>query len=256
MIFESSRLNANCIEKLASKEVFAVLVKEFIEPCLAKELAGKILGGGYTHYTNAPSIGRIGMAFYEAEGDPSRLTTYFDQAAQNLTDHRERCAPLMSPIDLLRCAFDEIWPAGAMLETMYGRKMYVGLSRVVEPGITFLAHHDIFAKDAPDSFDAHSLQAQIACNVYLSMPCDGGGLQIWANEIPGNEFDVMRQDSYGISPDLLGAPQLTIRPEPGDLLLFNSRLMHSVAPGQESLRLSLSCFVGYRGPAAPLKFWS
>jgi 2OG-Fe(II) oxygenase superfamily len=256
MLLEANKLNASCIEKLARNEILAVLVKGFVEPGVAADLTEKILSRGYTHYTNAPSIGRIGMAFYEAEGNPSQVTTYFEQAEKNLTDLRDRCAPLMCPIDLLRCALDETWPAGAMLETLYGKKMYVGLSRVVEPGVTFLAHHDIFAKDAPDSFHARSLQAQIACNVYLSMPTDGGGLQIWANEIAATEFDTLRKDSYGISPEYLGQPQLNIRPEPGDLILFNSRLMHSVTPGKETPRLSLSCFIGYRGPAAPLSFWS
>jgi len=122
MLFEANRLSASCVEKLARKEVLAVLVKGFIEPGLAADLAGKILSRGYAHYSNAPSIGRIGMAFYEAEGDPSQVTTYFEQAAKNLTDLRDRCAPLMCPIDLLRCALDETWPAGAMLETLYGKK--------------------------------------------------------------------------------------------------------------------------------------
>lgn len=238
------------------KENHAVLIKKFIEPSLAAELAKKILDLGYEHYTNAPSIGRIGIAFYEAEGDPFKVSNYFEQASKNLADLRERCAPLMCPIDLLRCGLDETWPAGAMLETMYGKKMYVGLSRVVEPGVTFLAHHDIFAKDAPDSFHAHSLQAQIACNIYLNMPTEGGGLQIWSSEIAPDDFDSMRKDKYGISPEELGPPSLRIQPEPGDLILFNSRLMHSVASGHDLPRLSLSCFIGYRGPATPLSFWS
>ena len=137
MLFQANGLSASCIEKLAQKEIYAILVKGFIEPGLAAELAEKILDLGYEHYTNAPSIGRIGMAFYEAEGDPIKVAAYFEQAARNLTDLRDRCAPLMCPIDLLRCALDETWPAGAMLETLYGQKMYVGLSRVVEPGVTF-----------------------------------------------------------------------------------------------------------------------
>ncbi len=86
--------------------------------------------------------------------------------------------PYVSPIDLLRCVLDEVLPAGAQLETLYGRKMYVGLSRVVKPGVTFLAHHDIFAREVPDNFQAHSLQAQRAANIYLSMPNEGGALQI------------------------------------------------------------------------------
>ncbi|TXT39015.1 MAG: hypothetical protein FD135_2500 [Comamonadaceae bacterium] len=256
MLFQANRLSASCVEKLARKEAHAVLIKGFISPALAALLAEKILDQGYAHYSNAPSIGRIGMAFYEAEGNPLKVATYFEHAAKNIADLRDRCAPLLCPVDLLRCALDETWPAGAMLETLYGQKMYVGLSRVVEPGVTFLAHHDIFAKDAPDSFHARSLEAQFACNVYLRMPVDGGDLQVWDQEIAPDEFDSLRQESYGITPEQLGPPQLRIQPEPGDLVLFNSRLMHSVTSGSESPRLSLSCFIGYRGPSAPLSFWS
>jgi len=242
--------------KLAGSEVDAIQVKGFVLPELADRLARNILAQGYANYKNAPSIGRIGMAFYEAEGRPDLLATYFAQAGKHIEDLRERCAPLQSPIDVLRCRLDELWPAGAMLESLYGRKMYVGLSRVLEPGVTFLAHHDIFAKDAPDSFRAHGLQAQFACNIYLSVPTEGGELFLWTREIPTDEFDAMRGSSYGIDPHVLGQPQIIIQPNAGDLVIFNSRLMHAVTPGKEKPRLSLSCFVGYRGAAAPLTFWS
>lgn len=256
MLLEVKNLTMPCLEKLARKEIMALHVKEFIPPQVAAELTEKILKQGYNYYTNAPSIGRIGMAFYETEGNVSRLASYFDNAAYHRSDLRDRCAPLSSPIDLLRCTLDETWPAGAMLESLYGRKMYVGLSRVVDPDVTFLAHHDIFTKDAVDSFWAQSLLAQLACNVYLSMPKTGGGLKIWDQEMEPAAFDAMRQSSYGIDPNALGEAHLHIEPEPGDLVLFNSHLMHAVMPGPEVPRLSLSCFVGYRGPAAPLTFWS
>jgi len=134
--------------------------------------------------------------------------------------------------------------------------MFIGLSRVVEPGVYFLAHHDIFAKDAPHSFHAKSLQAQFACNVYLDMPDEGGELEIWEREMLPTEFDALRGDSYGIPPELLGKPSLRLKPNCGELILFNSRKMHAVAPSVNSARLSLSCFVGYRGDHAPLTFWS
>lgn len=256
MLYETLKLNEKYIEKIAKREIYAVLVKRFITPSLAAELAEKIMSRGYEYYENATEIGRIGMAFYETERDPNKIASYFDKAAENIADLRERCSPLLCPIDLLRCTLDEIWPAGALLETLYGKKMFVGLSRVVEPNITFLAHHDIFSKDAPDCFKAHSLEAQIACNIYLKMPVDGGGLQMWETQLSPVEFDSMRQNSYGIPPANLGEPSLTIQPEPGDLILFNSQLMHAVEAGGSSPRLSLSCFVGYRGPSTPLSFWS
>lgn len=134
--------------------------------------------------------------------------------------------------------------------------MSVGLARVVKPGIRFLAHHDILARDAPDSYQAHSLDAQFACNLYLSMPAEGGALQMWNHDISPDRFDALRGDSYGIDPALLGAPALQVRPEPGDFIMFNSRCMHAVTPGVADPRLSLSFFVGYRGNASPLTFWS
>ncbi|MDF1482493.1 2OG-Fe(II) oxygenase [Extensimonas sp. H3M7-6] len=250
------RLDCDAIEKIVREDVFAICVRNFIDYETATSLARKILGHGYHKYLNAPSIGRIGMAFYEAENQQDLMANYFESVFENINELRKRCAPYASPIDLLRCMLDEVWPAGAGLETLYGRKMYVGLSRVVTPGVTFLAHHDIFFKDAPDSFQARSLQAQMAANVYLSMPSKGGELQIWGQELSPGEFDEMRGESYGIDPAVLGEPMVEVCPNVGDLILFNSRRMHAVTPGMDGIRLSLSCFVGYRGPAMPLSFWS
>ncbi|WFQ81120.1 2OG-Fe(II) oxygenase [Xenorhabdus sp. SF857] len=116
--------------------------------------------------------------------------------------------------------------------------------------------HDIFAKDAPDSFRAKSLKAQFAANAYLSMSSEGGALQIWKDGLSPEEFDAMRGDSYGIEPSWPGEPAREIQPVAGDLLIFNSRCMHSVTAGIDDLRLSLSCFIGHRGTENSLSFWS
>ena len=256
MLLKLKSLNLDALEKLVREDILAIHLPGFIAREVSERLSEQIIELGYQRYLNAPSIGRIGMAFYEAENKPLLVEDYFDNAPRNIEELRERCAPYSSPIDLLRCMLDEIWPAGAQLENLYGRKMYVGLSRVVTPGVTFLAHHDIFAKDAPDSFQAHSLQAQLAANVYLSMPETGGSLQIWEQQLSPETFGEMRGDSYGIEPSALGEPTLEVCPKAGDLILFNSRRMHAVTPGSGSIRLSLSCFIGYRGSAMPLTFWS
>ncbi|MGH8811843.1 MAG: 2OG-Fe(II) oxygenase [Advenella sp.] len=256
MLVELENLEYEGIQKLLKNKVLVVCVRHFVNKEIAAILSKKIIGPGYENYLNAPSIGRIGMAFYAAENKAPLLENYFDEAFENIEELRRRCFPYASPIDLLRCKRDEVWPAGAHLETLYGRKMYVGLSRVVRPDVTFLAHHDIFAKDAPDSFHAHSLLSQLAANVYLLMPTKGGAIQIWDQQLPPAEFDAMRGNSYGIDPALLGTPTLEVRPNEGDLILFNSRCMHAVTPGSEKLRLSLSCFIGYRSPAMPLTLWS
>jgi hypothetical protein len=256
MLLELDALDTESLLRLTDERLLAVRVRHFVPRPLADELGQQILGNGFATYTNAPSIGRIGMAFYEAENQRAQMDDYFASVANNLEELRRRCRPYLNPIDLVRCTLDEVWPAGARLQTLWGRKMYVGLSRVVKPGVRFLAHHDIFAKDAPGSEEAESLTTQLACNVYLTMPSVGGELQLWSEELSPDAFDALRGDSYGIEPDRLGPPCLTIRPEPGDLILFNSRRMHAVTPGNDQPRLSLSCFVGYRGVAEPLTYWS
>ena len=256
MLLELDALDTESLLRLTEERLLAVRVRRFVPRPLADDLGQQILGNGFATYTNAPSIGRIGMAFYEAEHQRAQLDDYFASVASNLEELRRRCRPYLNPIDLVRCTLDEVWPAGARLQTLWGRKMYVGLSRVVKPGVRFLAHHDIFAKDAPDSFQARSLEAQFACNVYLNMPTEGGALQMWDDDITPDQFDEMRGDTYGIEPSLLGPPALEVRPQPGDFIMFNSRRMHSVTPGVADPRLSLSFFVGYRGNASPLTFWS
>lgn len=258
MLKELTELNHNSIKSLFDQEdkCMAIRVKGFVPPDVAQNLTKNILGKGFDKYTNAPSIGRIGMAFYEAENEAKLTQEYFNQASDNINDLRKRCAPYYSPIDILRCKLDEIWPAGANLEMLLGKKMYVGLSRVVEPDVTFLAHHDIFHKDSPNDYRTHSVQSQLSCNVYLDMPKEGGALQIWSTEISPDEFDRLRKNSYGIAPQKLGKPCLDITPSVGDLIIFNAKKMHSVTSGKSGKRLSLSCFIGYRGDSTPLTYWS
>lgn len=52
------------------------------------------------------------MAFYEAENQAPLMAGYFESVFENIDELRRRCAPYVSPIDLLRCVLDEVWPAG------------------------------------------------------------------------------------------------------------------------------------------------
>lgn len=252
----TDRLRHADLVAIANGKLTALVVRSFIEEQLAREVGRKLLSGGYQHYINAPSIGRIGMAFYETERRASLIKKYFDSAMDHIDKLRLSCLPYASPIDILRCRLDEVWPAGASLERLYGRTMFVGLSRVVEPDVCFMAHHDFFQKDAPDSFRALSLVSQLACNIYLNMPHVGGELHIWDEDIAPDVFDDMRGENYGIEPQRLGDANLLIKPDVGDLVIFDSRKMHSVAPSKDTSRVSLSCFIGYRGEHAPLSYWS
>lgn len=256
ILIKPHQLTHQNLASLACGDIQVLHIKGFIDPEICAHLAERAQGHGYSSYINVPSVRRIGMAYYETEGDPIRIEKYFADARQHMIDFRRACAPFVSPIDTLRCTLDEVWPTGAQLQTLLGRKMFVGLSRMVEPGTTFLAHHDIFENDAPNCLEATELTAQFGANVYLQMPESGGSLLMWEKEFSSSEFDALRGANYGIAVEALDEPNLTVTPAPGDLLIFNSRKIHAVSPGTGNSRLAVSCFVGYRGPSKPLTFWS
>lgn len=211
---------------------------------------------GFMPYINVSEVRRIGMAFYETELKPELLEQYFRIAKENQDAFRNACEPIGSPLDTLRCLLDEIWPPGANLQTLFGRKMFVGLSRMVEPNTSFLAHHDIFADDAPGMIEATSLEAQFAANIYFQVPDVGGELLIWHRPMSSAEFDQRRKGRYGIPIEELPPPDITVKPQQGDLLIFDSRKIHAVASPKNSSRMAVSFFIGYRGDNLPLTYWS
>ncbi len=60
-------LNEANVKKLVTGKCFVLIIDKFITGKLSTQLTNNLLSYGYQGYTNAPSIGRIGMAFYETE---------------------------------------------------------------------------------------------------------------------------------------------------------------------------------------------
>lgn len=122
MYLETERLRTEHMQSLLNGDLLAIRLSQFIDAPTSQKLGTQIIDKGFDRYVNAPSIGRIGMAFYEAENQPERMASYFEGVFDNIDELRRRCAPYLSPIDVLRCTLDEVWPAGATLETLYGKK--------------------------------------------------------------------------------------------------------------------------------------
>ena len=255
-VLTSDEITLDSLRPLITGEALALRVPRFASDELCLRVSEKLQKVGYEDYRNAPTVGRIGMSFYETGGKRELMDHFYQTALPNIHLFRDACAPYSSPIDVLRCTLDEIWPLGANLQSVSGKKMFVGLSRNMRPGSPLLAHHDIFARLAPDAPEAHDLLRQFAANIYIDVPEEGGELVVWKNELTDAAFLERRGEKYGMDLDELGSPDIVIKPERGDFIIFNARKMHAVAAGKGSDRLTLSCFVGYRGDDRPLTFWS
>ena len=249
-------LSKEHLQALLHNEIQVLRIPNFIPAHTCREISKGLKSTGYNDYINAPQVGRIGMSYFETGHNPEIIDKYFETATDNINELRKACSPYPCPMDTLRCVIDEEWDSGCMLQTLYGKKMFVGLSRCMKPGVPLKAHHDMFGRHAPDTPEAASLISQFGVNIYIDVPEVGGELAMWNDEISDEEFLTERGDDYAIPLEQLGSPDFATKPENGDLIFFNARKLHAVLAGEGIDRLTISGFVGYRGNKEPLTVWS
>ena len=255
----ASKLTHTSLAALATNEIQAIRIKGFYPTGVAQEICSRMIDCPlYGNYENAPLIKRVGQALYESHSSNETRQRYWENATAWTQQLREICTPHLTPIDKLRLELDEAWSNGAIQGVIDDKKAFVGLARVFESGSLAEPHQDILSWDLPESETAKDLWAQLAANIYLRMPPKGGELTIWPCKLSPQEYkEIQNPKSYGVNRDKLPPPVATITPEEGELILFNSRLVHAVEPPERGARITWSCFIGLSRQAnRPLIMWS
>ncbi|WP_067826551.1 2OG-Fe(II) oxygenase [Actinomadura kijaniata] len=249
-------LSAEHIRAVLKKEALVVQIKGFLRP-EALEIAREQL---FDHaergeLSQAAEFGRVGFAYSEI-GDEASRRAYHERALPNIHRLRELFAPYLSPTDELRLLLDEIWPQGANLLHVDGAKCFVGIARYQDKDVDLNPHTDALERNLPPDHQS-DLQAQLSVNVYVNIPDEGGELELWGIEPTEDEYRTLVGDrAYGIDRDKVSDPVAVVKPEAGDLILLNPRLIHAVRPSQDSSRITIGHFIGYLGEERPLALWS
>jgi len=255
----SSQLSEELLLSLLRKEILAIRVPKFYLPEHADEVSVRMMEHpGFGYYQNAPAIGRVGMAYFEATVSEEAKEAYYSLAAPSMQQMFDVCAPFPVPISKLHAEMLRMWTPGLQLAAIEDRRMFVGLARVFSNGSEAVPHQDVLRWDAPaGNAIAESVLEQLAANVYLKTTAKGGELELWDFSLTQAEYEQLRApNSYGLDRSALPAPAMTIRPEVGDMILFHSTNLHAVRPSSDGLRISQSCFVGFRGEKSSLITWS
>ncbi|WP_404789980.1 2OG-Fe(II) oxygenase [Altericista sp. CCNU0014] len=212
----------------------------------------------FSRYLRAKDVGvqRTGLTFFETKGDANLLNQYYSEASKMCAAIRNSCFPYLAPIDKLRLELEERWPMGARLENIHGKTMMVGIVRMFEEHFELPPHQDVLARDMNEDLDRVLLQTQLSANIYLQGARYGGELEVWKENPCQKEFLKLSKDGLHLDPDKLSNPEVSIKPMTGDLILFDSGRVHAVRPSVDGTRVSMSCFVGYRGQKMPLTYWS
>lgn len=255
--------SCEALKQLIQGSALAVRVKNFISDAMCEAISRRMLDSkhfGYYETESARNIGRVGHALFEMTDSAERLLQYLEEAPAWMNDLRSECAPYPNPIDLCRLQSDAIWPGGATVARLCGRTMFAGLLRVFDEHSGAEPHQDHLDWDVAhlELQDAGAYyMAQMAANVYLTVPPRGGELVIWPTSLTRNEYETLRTPgSYGVRESELQSQPLVIKPEAGELIFFNSRNTHAVRPALGGKRITWSTFIGSNGEFQPLRFWS
>lgn len=260
-IRDIDRIKKTDVAALLAHDVLALRVTGFVDPGAAYEIAEGLVGhSSLSAYRNTSELIRVGESHYETR-DPDGTTneealrTYLGNADILMDEIRETCSPHQSPLDKLWSMLDEEF--GVERARIAGREMFAGIGRVFPEGTELLPHNDSLARDAPGVSIGAELDGQLAANVYLRVPAQGGELQLW--DIRPSEEDLRawraHGSEYGSDRTLLSQPDLEIQIASGDLVLIDATKLHGVARQVRGSRVGLSCFLGVRY-GRPMVCWS
>lgn len=265
-ILTLNELDTISLQYFFQNEICAIRVPQFAQANLCDQIYNWLLQSNrieeYHHEIRDENsvkylkygVDRVGVAFnttYNKPADNPEVQRYFNEALPGIKSLRQACSPLLSPIDHLRLTLDELWPHHANLANFEGKKMFVGIGRIMDASTSYLAETQPHFDSIPDKLT--HLIGQYSANIYLKVPASGGELELWDMD----PLPITQIDHADINTDWRNQlPQsLLIKPEKGELILINTRRAHAIRKFNEGKRASLQCFIGLREDQS-LIYWN
>lgn len=242
---------------LLNGKIDAIRIENYYANSLCDEIAEKFISSKLNgKYVNAPLIGRVGQAYFESQSDAISQRNYKANALSWIAELRESLLPILMPNDKLRLELDEAWPHGCSLATIEGNRAFSGLVRSFDEGSYAEPHNDVLRWDLPSESET-KICNQLAGNIYLRVPKEGGELIMWDFWPTKEEYEELKnKDSYGLPEISLRGEKNIISPKKGELILFNPMRIHSVSKISKGTRVTSSTFIGYSNNESRLSMWS
>lgn len=263
---QDTLVSANALEEwhfigLLNRSIDAVIIPNYFTEQECITVSEKVRMSQYFNtYPDQPSVSRLGIELYECENELD-LAKYQEDAPILTQEMRRLVHPYISPIDRLRIELDDVWSYGCNLARLGDRKAFAGIVREFRENNPGEPHCDVMAWGFLEHYkDKPNVINQIAANIYLKTSGAGGEIVLWDEWPTQDEYKMARNidepTSFGLDRKKITQPKLEIKPNQGDLILFNSMRVHAVKKVETGVRMTWGCLIGYSKSNEPLVVWS
>lgn len=252
---EERELTADNLRLLLDNQIAAIRIPGFATAQESRDFAAAAKQGNMQFYNVGDRIGYIGMAQYQYRWSKTKAEFLADvgkaeadvQAVfANSFDPRQRF------IDRLRA----VWDRPVAIAEEDGKPYFAGIIRSTSDRIDL--HVDWAPVNSPD-YLIGQIDAHLGWNFFAEELASGGHTTVhnapWSPQVAAGEIP----KSYGLDRSLVeGAPSFVYKPTAGDVVIFNTRNPHEIAPGTTvpgGSRVSIGSFVG-RLPDRRLVLWA
>ncbi len=257
----SEEIISEDIKKLVSSELSVLVIKNFYPKQVCRKIVKEVLSQPkdiekYTHevivdgkvHQEYFGVDRLGVPFnLTYNGNALAKKRYYHDVTRAHSNFRQLSKPLLAPIDLLRLQLDERYNLGATIASFEGLKMRAGIIRITESKYSHMSEEQPHFDALPLKYA--ELNAQLAANIYLDVPEEGGELEVW---------DVQPLSPLDKTPsnwrNSLMEP-IRIKPAEGDLIIFNCRMPHAIRSFKKGKRITAQVFIGIQ-QERPLQLWN
>lgn len=248
-------LNEENLRLLIDNKIAAIRIPAFATPEECHDFAAAAKRGNMQYYNVADRIGYIGLAQYQYRWNRTKAEFLAD-VPKARADVEEVFANSFDPLTRLMSKLRAAWPSPVDFAREEGQPYFAGIIRSTSDKIDL--HVDWAPVNSPD-YAIGAIDGQLGWNFFAEELQSGGHTTVhnhpWDPQVIAGEIP----KSYGLDRDVVeGAPSFVYRPTAGDVVIFNTRNPHEIAPGMAApggSRVSIGSFIGCM-PDRSLVLWA
>lgn len=246
---EIPQLSRKSLSLLVDNRLAAVRIRDFASTSELDLLKRGLIENNRLS-SSIRQVTRFGISQYE-EGLKHNKQNYFSLTQRAAQEQKNIFAGSFDPVERFITLLEvHVENTGIMEEPGYGR-YYAGNGKMRQG---FSPIHVDFAPQDSAGWAIGGSQNQLAWNLYIDIPQQGGELLIWDKQWqPADDIFQVDGNYYYDEAVVAGQNRLSIKPQRGEILLINTRNFHAVADSDN--RFAFGSFIACLGEGS-MMLWS